>query len=436
MARNNFNDDDLDQDALLAQLEASGDPGTGGTVLGGGQRSPMEGGPYDDTMGGRLPRGSVQTFGGPSDGLSNTGNQGIPYDYPDAGGRTGGTRPPTSNTMPVGGTPTTPRPPAPADPRSANAPRLSRSDTGGYTLKEHGNQRNLQANEVGDATKYVNDFWTANPTGFQAGNANSMNDAYRQFTGRDGDAAGLAAHAKNPGGFEGAINAIANSDEAKAYANRPQTILGGTTTTPPAGEAFTRENRDALKYGNVGRMEGFNTSDYGGDVKARNSVKNTFGRIASRYANAPNSVEAMMADPDFKSAFPNAKRVAGGAGDKIDFGGVLSDFESGSPVGVVDVLTASDPRNNTANGWAWMPDGEGGMVQTQGTSTPQANAPTGGQRIDNGSIGRPAPADAPAQTPPQNADPMAAIMAEIQALQNGGGSPMEQDALLKMLGAV
>ena len=37
---------------------------------------------------------------------------------------------------------------------------------------------------------------------------------------------------------------------------------------------------------------------------------------------------------------------------------------------------------------------------------------------------------------PQNADQMAAVMAEIQALQNGGGSPMEQDALLQLLGAV
>jgi len=435
MARNNFNDDDLDQDALLAQLEASGDPGTGGTVLGGGQRSPMEGGPYDDTMGGRLPRGSVQTFGGPSDGLSNTGNQGIPYDYPDAGGRTGGTRPPTSNTMPV-----TPPPPLPmgqpAASTSANAPRMTQAN-GVWTLNEHGNQRQLQANEVDGAQKYTSDFWAQNPTGFQAGNANSLNDAYKQFTGRDGDAAGLAAHARNPGGFAGAIAAISGSDEAKAYANRPQTILGGTTTTPPAGGAFTRENRDALKYGNVGRMEGFNTGDYGGDLKARNSVKNTFGRIASRYANAPNSVEAMMADPDFKSAFPNAKRVAGGAGDKIDFGGVLSDFETGSPVGVVDVLTASDPRNNTANGWAWMPDGEGG-TQTQGGG-PQ---PTGGTTRPTGPT-RPTTTGDPTQgggplvpAPPQNADPMAAVMAEIQALQNGGGSPMEQDALLQLLGAV
>lgn len=437
MARNNGDDDDLDQDALLAQLEASGDPGTGGTVLGGGQRSPIDGGPYDDTMGGRLPRGSVQTFGGPSDGLLNMGNQGIPYDYPDAGGRTGGTRPPTSNTMPV-----TPLPPLPmgqpATSTSANAPRMTQAN-GVWTLNEHGNQRQLQANEVDGAQKYTSDFWAANPTGFQAGNANSLNDAYKQFTGRDGDAAGLAAHARNPGGFAGAIAAISGSDEAKAYANRPQTILGGTTTTPPAGGAFTRENRDALKYGNVGRMEGFNTSDYGGDVKARNSVKNTFGRIASRYANAPNSVEAMMADPDFKSAFPNAKKVPGGAGDKIDFGGVLSDFETGAPVGVVDVLTASDPRNNTANGWAWMPDEGGTQTQGGGPAVPQ---PTGGTTRPTGPT-RPTTTGAPTQgggplvpAPPQNADPMAAIMAEIQALQNGGGSPMEQDALLQLLGAV
>jgi hypothetical protein len=42
--------------------------------------------------------------------------------------------------------------------------------------------------------------------------------------------------------------------------------------------------------------------------------------------------------------------------DKIDFGGVLSDFETGTPVGVVDVLQASDPTRNTATGWQWLPD--------------------------------------------------------------------------------
>ena len=54
--------------------------------------------------------------------------------------------------------------------------------------------------------------------------------------------------------------------------------------------------------------------------------------------------------------------MEGGAGDKIDFGQLLSDFESGSPVGIVDVGQQFDPRNNSGGGWQWIPDGEGGAV--------------------------------------------------------------------------
>jgi len=118
--------------------------------------------------------------------------------------------------------------------------------------------------------------------------------------------------------------------------------------------APTREMRDQLTWSGVGRMEGFEVgSSYGGDMKARNSVKNTFGRIASRYPSQPSSIDRIMADPDFKAAFPNARRLSF---DKIDFGGVMSDFESGSPVGVVDVLTSADPTIDVARGWAWQPD--------------------------------------------------------------------------------
>lgn len=118
--------------------------------------------------------------------------------------------------------------------------------------------------------------------------------------------------------------------------------------------APTREMRDQLSWSGVGRMEGFEVgSSYGGDMKARNSVKNTFGRIASRYPSQPSSIDRIMADPDFKAAFPNARRLSF---DKIDFGGVMSDFESGSPVGVVDVLTSADPTIDVARGWAWQPD--------------------------------------------------------------------------------
>jgi hypothetical protein len=143
------------------------------------------------------------------------------------------------------------------------------------------------------------------------------------------------------------LNAIGQSGEAQAYQTRrgqsptQQAVLG------------TMAGRDQLRRGSTGTMLGFNLGDYGGDVKARTSVKNMFSRIASRYTNAPGSVDAVMNDPDFKALFPNARRVGH---DKIDFGGVMSDFETGTPVGVVDVLQASDPTRNTATGWQWLPD--------------------------------------------------------------------------------
>lgn len=151
------------------------------------------------------------------------------------------------------------------------------------------------------------------------------------------------------------LGAIGQSGEAQSYRNRP-----GQTATQNAVLGLTQ--RDALRRGDTGTMLGFNTGDYGGDTKARTSVKNMFGRIASRYGSAPGSIDAIMADPDFKALFPNARKVAGGAGDKIDFGGVKSDFESGVPVGVVDVLQNSDPTRNSATGWQWLPEdvGQGG----------------------------------------------------------------------------
>ena len=151
------------------------------------------------------------------------------------------------------------------------------------------------------------------------------------------------------------LGAIGQSGEAQSYRNRP-----GQTATQNAVMGMTQ--RDALRRGDVGTMRGFNLGDYGGDTKARTSVKNMFSRIASRYGSAPGSVDAIMADPDFKALFPNARKVPGGAGDKIDFGGVKSDFETGVPVGIVDVLQNSDPTRNSATGWQWLPEdvGQGG----------------------------------------------------------------------------
>lgn len=141
------------------------------------------------------------------------------------------------------------------------------------------------------------------------------------------------------------------------------------STTPPAPAATaTREDRDKLTWGTTGRMEGFQVgSTYGGDVKARNSVKNTFGRIASKYEAKPSSIDAILADPEFKRYFPNAKKAGF---DSIDFGGVMSDFESGTPVGVVDVGAAFDANTDTGRGWWW----GAGSGSTTGSTAPSMSS--------------------------------------------------------------
>ena len=135
---------------------------------------------------------------------------------------------------------------------------------------------------------------------------------------------------------------------------RADDTTGAASNTGATSGGSGMDARKALGgYGGRGTMLGFNTAMDYPDDKAANSVKNTFGRIASRYGAKPSSLDAIMADPDFQRFFPNARRVPGGAGDRIDFGGVLSDFESGVPVGEVDVLGNADPNADSADGFTW-----------------------------------------------------------------------------------
>lgn len=195
--------------------------------------------------------------------------------------------------------------------------------------------------------------------------------AYKRILKRDPDDSELESHLQgryDSASVQRAIQAVQTSPEALQVATANQPGGQGSSTTPgergPAvpgsttGGGMSREQRDTLKWGDVGKMEGFQVgSDYGGDTKARNSVKNTFGRIASRYPATPEGVRMVMQDPDFKRAFPNARLIDHPTGDKIDFGGVKSDFESGSPVGVVDVGRAFSGAGQTEQtGWQWLTD--------------------------------------------------------------------------------
>lgn len=188
--------------------------------------------------------------------------------------------------------------------------------------------------------------------------------AYKRILKRDPDDSELEGHLQgryDPASVQRAIQAVQTSPEAASTAaTTPPAGGAGASTTPGAATGgLSREQRDTLKWGDVGKMEGFQVgSDYGGDTKARNSVKNTFGRIASKYPATPEGLRQAVEDPEFKAAFPNAKLVDHPTGDKIDFGGVLSDFESGSPVGVVDVgrsFSGASQKEQTA--WVWQPEG-------------------------------------------------------------------------------
>ena len=133
--------------------------------------------------------------------------------------------------------------------------------------------------------------------------------------------------------------------------NAPSPSGAGPQSPLPQNFGNGVDARNALGgYNSVGSLTGFNTAGYGGDLKAANSMKNTFGRIASRYGNDAAGIQSLLADPDFQRYFPGA--TYDGI-DKINFNGMLSDFESGTPVYDVDIAQAFDKGTGGFQNWAW-----------------------------------------------------------------------------------
>ena len=140
----------------------------------------------------------------------------------------------------------------------------------------------------------------------------------------------------------------------------PALGIGGKSgeAPPPGTTGGTPQARSANWTSDPSRLEGYNAQNIG----TMRSVKYIAGEIFSRYPPTPEGLRQAINDPDFKQWFPNARLIEGGAGDKIDFGGILSDFDKGVPVGVVDVGRAFDPSNNTGGAWVWQDlENDGGM---------------------------------------------------------------------------
>jgi hypothetical protein len=135
----------------------------------------------------------------------------------------------------------------------------------------------------------------------------------------------------------------------------------------------------------VDQLRGFNTNAWGSGERGSNTIKNSFGKIASRYEAKPSSLPQLFADPEFQELFPNASIVEGGAWDKIDLGDGTE----------IDVLQGADPNSDSSQGWQW---GVGGGPATD------SGQPAGPQQ---GAVGGP------------GGDELSAMLQA--ALQGGGG---------------
>jgi hypothetical protein len=148
-----------------------------------------------------------------------------------------------------------------------------------------------------------------------------------------------------------------------------------------------------------------------------NSFNYNVGRILSRYGASPAGAQQALNDPELRALAPNARFASdNGRNDVIDFGGAI-DPHTGLPIGMVDVGLSFDPNNpNAETSWVWQD------LVNNGGGAPQGGAQGGGVNL--------APSDllAALQGAGSGNDTMKKIMAEIQALSNGGGSPLAMDA--------
>lgn len=213
--------------------------------------------------------------------------------------------------------------------------------------------------------RYINDFVSRGPQGERA--LDRLNRAYREMLGRpiDSDTLGnwqrhIAQNPGRPMPMSQILQDLYESEEGRGYRARSTAAVpgpgGGTggTTPPPAGTY----PRDLPQRGNTGTLGGFP------DALGR-SMKHVYGAIASRYPNDRRELQNIVNDPDFKLWFPNARLVGD---DKIDFGGQLSDFESGVPVNLVDVFKGGDDMHQ------WIDQN----FVTGGPNGPSGQPPTGG----------------------------------------------------------
>lgn len=172
---------------------------------------------------------------------------------------------------------------------------------------------------------------------------------------------------------------------------------------------------DAKRQAQMGQLRapaGFDQGNW--DDPNMHSVKYDAGRMLYGKTK-PSEVGAIVGGADFQKRFPGSTFDGK---DHIDFKGALSDGDSGTPVGLIDVLLAADKNADTSNGiWWGAPDGQPTSSAMKPSAPVPLSAVTGGSAAgDNSALAR--------------------IMAELTAASNGEHSPAEREAVLEMLQAI
>lgn len=104
----------------------------------------------------------------------------------------------------------------------------------------------------------------------------------------------------------------------------------------------------------MNQLEGFNTGDWGTDARGSNTLKNSFGKIASNYdVTQPGALQAVLNDPRMKEMMPNATIVQHQNMDQLDPDGP-------GPMQPVDVIRAAT-EGGAGQGWAWQPQDQVGQ---------------------------------------------------------------------------
>lgn len=215
------------------------------------------------------------------------------------------------------------------------------------------------------------------------------------------------------GGVDRGGPAAGGPDEAAPRVSAPSSRAAAVKKAQAEGYTDI-EGAGGLKTGNyMGGLEGFNTGAWGSDERGSNTLKNSFGKIASRYdPTQPGAAKALMADPDFAEMFPDAYIVEHPNQDLIDFDG-----PGGDPP--VDVLRGAT-EGGAGAAWQW-------GVQDGGAGGGGADAALAG--LGGGDGG----GTATSVDGLMNSDILAQIRAELDKLAQGGQSGGDEQALVQSL---